>query len=229
MQGRISKIESLSAVDGPGLRFVVFMQGCPQRCAFCHNPETWDLSGGQVIESGELAEKILRTKLYLKSGGVTVSGGEPLLQARFLTEVFKKLKAEGINTALDTSGCALNADIAELLTLTDLILLDIKFTSELKYERYSAGSLEQTLLFLKELLRLDKEVIVRYVVIPGINDADIAELKSLCAPFSCVKKIELLPFSRLCLEKYDELGLEFKFKNIPECTPEAIEALNKLL
>lgn len=142
MTGRVHSLNSLGTVDGPGVRFVVFMQGCPLRCAYCHNPDTWELTGGEELEAGEVFRRVLRCKSYFgEKGGVTVSGGEPLLQAGFVTELFDLCRQAGISTALDTSGCLLNDTVKELLSLTDLCLLDYKMTDAAAYEALVRGRL----------------------------------------------------------------------------------------
>lgn len=230
--GRISAFESMGGRDGPGLRFVVFMQGCPLRCIYCHNPETWDASKGTEYTVKALFQKIQRCKPYFgKNGGVTVSGGEPLLQQGFVTELFRLCKAENIPTALDTSGAVINEDAAALLDLCDLVLLDVKFTSEPDYLRYTGGSLEQTLQFLALCCRMGKKVLVRHVILPGINDSEenIRRLVSLCAPFSCITEIQLLPFSDLCREKYRQLGLSFPLSDTPSLDPKRLNHLRLIL
>ena len=150
--GRIHSFQSLGTVDGPGVRSVIFMQGCPLRCVCCHNPETWDFAGGEQTDVDILVNKILRYKAYYgNSGGVTVSGGEPLMQAEFLTTLFKKLKNYGIHTAIDTSGCVLNEDVINLLEYTDIVLLDFKYTNEGDYLKYTKMEMKKAQDFLEYL------------------------------------------------------------------------------
>ena len=230
--GKIHSIQTLGATDGPGVRFTVFVQGCPLRCACCHNPDTWDFNSGSDISAEELVKKAERYKEYFGSlGGVTVSGGEPLLQADFVKELFELCHKKGINTCLDTSGCVLDEKVKELLTQTDLVMLDIKYTSEEKYQRYVGCSLEPVLEFLEYLEQSEKPYYIRQVIIPGLNDKneDIAELKSLLKGKKFLKKIELLPFKKLCEVKYDSMGIEFPLKNTPEPTIPQMQHLNKLI
>ena len=195
-EGRIHSLQSLGTVDGPGLRSVVFMQGCPLRCRCCHNPDTWDPAGGETVTADSLAARLLSYRPYWRRGGVTVTGGEPLMQAEFVTELFTILKGEGVHTALDTSGCRLDEAAHRLLDVTDLVLLDIKQTTPEAYRAFGAGDMRKPLEFLEELSRRGKDVWVRHVVIPGLTDGqeNIRKLAELIRPYSCVKKVELLPF-----------------------------------
>ena len=228
--GKIHSFQSLGTVDGPGVRSVIFMQGCPLRCICCHNPDTWDFDGGNEQSVEYLVDRVLRYKAYYGSdGGVTVSGGEPLMQSEFLTELFKKLKNYGVHTALDTSGCVLNESVEKLLKYTDLVLLDFKYTNASDYLKYTKMEMSRAQEFLNYLEEIKKPTWLRYVVIPGINDTDEAleKLFELKKQFSCVEKIELLPFRKLCLEKYDELGIEFPLRDTPEAKREFIDEIYK--
>lgn len=232
MTGRIHSIQSLGTLDGPGVRTVVFMQGCPLRCAYCHNPDTWDMGGGSEITSEALFDKIKRYKPYYKhAGGVTFSGGEPLLQAAFIRETAELCRQNGIHVALDTSGCIWDADAEALLDVVDLVLLDIKMVSEAQYRQYTGGSLKRTMLFLKRLDSRDIKTWIRHVVVPGMNDTakSILALQSLTAPYTCIEKTELLPFRKLCLEKYQRMGIPFPLAHTAEMKREQIETLQRLL
>ena len=228
MTGKIHSFQSLGTVDGPGVRAVVFMQGCPLRCACCHNPDTWDFSAGEEIGAKELFSKISRLRSYFgKSGGVTVSGGEPLMQSEFLTELFSLCASAGISTALDTSGCVYNESVERLLELTDIVLLDYKYTDTADYEKYVGMKRERVDLFLERLQLLQKRVWLRQVIIPTVNDGEdsVIRLCEIAKKYSCVEKIELLPFRKLCLEKYDAAGIEFGFRNLPEASAELMARL----
>ena len=231
MQGYISKFESLGTVDGPGVRAVVFTSGCPLRCVYCHNPETQDPVGGRLTDKDELVARIRRLYPYIKDGGVTFSGGEPLLSAKFLCEVARELKADGIHLALDTSGAVINEDALALLDLCDLVLLDVKFVTDSAYKLYTGGSLCRTLEFLALCEERKKPVHIRQVTVPGINDneRDIIALRELLLPYTCVKKIELLPFRKLCLPKYEALGIPFPLSDTPEMDTERLSELSLLL
>lgn len=232
IKGRIHSFQSLGTVDGPGVRFVVFMQGCPLRCVCCHNPDTWDFSGGTEYTVDEVCEKILRFKGYFgKEGGVTVSGGEPLMQAEFVSLLFQKMHENGINTCLDTSGCILNDGVKDLLSHTDLILLDYKYTNNEDYEKYTRLSKQKVDEFLEYTERCNIKVILRTVIIPSLNDTEetalgIARLKNT---HGNIIKTELLGFRKLCLEKYESLGLEFPLADTPEATKEKLSELEKII
>ena len=230
MQGRIHSFQSLGTVDGPGVRAVVFMQGCPLRCACCHNPDTWDLGGGKIVSAEEIFRKIQRLRAYFgKDGGVTVSGGEPLLQADFVAELFRLCRADGISCALDTSGCIYNESVERLLSLTDLVLLDYKYTNDTDYKKYTGMSMQSAEDFLARLDALGKRVWIRQVIIPTLNDSEesVRRLYALSERYSCIEKTELLPFRKLCVEKYRALGIDFSLENIPEASDELIESLKK--
>lgn len=230
VNGRISSFQSMGTLDGPGVRFVVFTQGCPLRCACCHNPETWDKSGGKVYTAEEVVNRALKYKEYFgKDGGITVSGGEPLLQPEFTAEIFKLCRKNKIGTCLDTSGAV--ADVKNVLEFTDYCLLDIKYTEDGQYKKYVGCSLSLPLEFLKRLNEKNIPTRIRQVIIKGLNDnaENIKRLKALVSPYKCVKEIELLPFRKLCVSKYESRGLVFPLKNTPETTKSEIENLQKLL
>ncbi len=228
MTGRIHSFQSLGTVDGPGVRAVVFMQGCPLRCVCCHNPDTWDFDGGKEMSVGELMDKIRRLRAYFgKDGGVTVSGGEPLMQADFVRELFKRCHAEGINCALDTSGCVYDTDVDALLDECDLVLLDYKYTNAKDYKEKCGCEISAVDDFLDVLAKKNRRVWLRQVVIPGLNDNidSLSRLYALEDRYPTVEKIELLPFRKLCLEKYRELGIDFPLENTPEADAYAVSRL----
>ncbi len=219
LKGRIHSFQSLGTVDGPGIRFVVFMQGCPLRCGCCHNPDTWSFNAGNEYTDTEVLEKVLKYKEYFgKDGGITLSGGEPLLQADFAYELFRMCHDEQINTCLDTSGCVLNENIKKLLTVTDRVLLDIKYTDEESYKKFVGCEYSKVLDFLAYLCDNQIPVTLRQVIIPGLNDSDdnIYRLHELKLKHQCIDNIELLSFRKICQVKYDSMGIEFPFKDIPE-------------
>lgn len=230
--GRIHSFQSLGTVDGPGVRTVVFMQGCPLRCICCHNPDTWDFAGGSETTVEELVARILRYRNYFgEQGGVTVSGGEPLSQAAFVTELFRRLQELGIHTALDTSGYRLDGQVRQLLSVTDLVLLDYKYTNAEDYLRHTGCELARVEEFLAYLQKQGISTWIRHVLIPGYNDTEesMARLAALRQSHSCIQRIELLPFRKLCLEKYREMGIAFPLENTPEMPPDRIEELKTLL
>lgn len=231
MKGYVHSLQSMGTVDGPGVRAVLFTEGCPLRCVYCHNPDTWEMKEESLVSAEEIADKIIRLYPYIKNGGVTFSGGEPCMQSDFLYEVALLLKKKGLHIALDTSGCILDESTKKLLSVTDLVLLDIKMTSEEDYSEHIKGSLEKTLKFLSYLEDNRIEVWIRHVVVPGINDSEenIKELREIISPYTCIKKTELLPFRTLCLEKYENAGLEFPLKNTPQMNTERLGELQKLM
>ena len=232
MTGQVHSIQSLGTLDGPGLRFVVFLQGCNLRCKCCHNPDTWDVQIEKQFTPEEIVEKALHYKEYFgKKGGVTISGGEPLLQAEFVYEVFKLCHEKGINTCLDTSGSILNDNIKKLLTDTDRVLLDIKYTENDLYEQNVGCSLEKPMNFLYYLNEQKIPTTIRQVIIPTLNDNEnnIQKLNEIVEKHSCVDKVELLPFKKICQTKYDNMKIEFPFEHIPTPTKETMDKLNKLL
>ncbi len=228
MTGRIHSVQTLGTVDGPGVRFVLFMQGCPLRCHCCHNPDTWDFAAGREVSAREIFSQILRYRAYFgKDGGVTVSGGEPLMQAAFVRELFSLCKKEGIHTALDTSGCVLNNAVHELLDVTDLCLLDHKMASDESYRRYVGCGIDGPMRFLSELERRKLPTWLRRVIIEGVSDsvADTKALFDLKNAYTCIKKIELLPFRKLCSTKYESLGIPFPFGEKPATSAAKIDEL----
>lgn len=232
MNGRIHSIQSLGTLDGPGIRYVVFMQGCPLRCGCCHNPDTWDFRAGQEVTAQEIIDKAVRYKDYFGSeGGITASGGEPLMQAEFVRELFELSHKAGINTCLDTSGCIFNDKVKMLLEVTDRVLLDIKYTSEELYSKYVGCDLKKVLEFLNYLDSVNIPVTLRQVIIPTLNDSneDILKLKEIKSRYSCIDKAELLAFKKICQVKYDNMGIEFPFSHIPTPNKETMLRLENLL
>ena len=213
------------------MRAVVFSEGCPLRCAYCHNPDTWDCREADLCDHTELAKKIIRLYPYIKDGGVTFSGGEPCLQAEFFTELAKALKEKGLHIALDTCGEVYNERVEALLQLVDLVLVDVKMTTPEDHKRYTGGELSRVFGFLDVLRDAGKPVWIRHVVVPDINDTedDVRALGKLLEPYSNVKRIELLPFKDLCREKYKALGIEFPLKDTPPMSSSRTAELQKLL
>lgn len=229
--GQIHSFQSMGAVDGPGLRCVIFMQGCPLRCAYCHNPDTWAFTGGSRVTPEEMAEKVLRFRPYLKNGGVTVTGGEPLSQPDFVEELFRLLKAEGLHTALDTSGIGDLQKAREVLKYTDLVLADVKFLSAEDYQTYCRGDFPAVTAFLDLTGEMGVPLWIRRVVVPGLNDspADVESLADFLQDYKNIEKTELLPFRKLCLEKYENMGIPFPLADRPEMDEERVRQLQKQL
>lgn len=232
IKGKIHSFQSLGTVDGPGVRFVVFFQGCPLRCKCCHNPDTWDMNGGTEYTPEGIVEKVLRYKDYFgKDGGITISGGEPLMQSEFALEIFRLCHKNGINTCLDTSGCVLNDSVKVLLTETDRVLLDIKYTSDAEYKENAGCNMKKPLDFLSYLNEKNITVTLRQVIIPTVNDSEenIIKLKEIIKRYPVIDKTELLPFRKICKTKYENMGIEFPFDILPECNKDTIERLYELL
>ena len=230
IKGRIHSIQTLGTLDGPGVRFVLFLQGCPLRCGCCHNPDTWEAVGGTEMTAMEIEDRVERYRTYYgKEGGITASGGEPLLQAEFVTELFRECKKRGINTCLDTSGCILNDGIKQLLRVTDRVLLDIKYPTEEQYRRYVGCGIETPLAFLAYLNEAEIPVTLRQVVIPTLNDNEenARFLADFLDRYPAIDKLELLPFRKLCTVKYERLGIGFRFADLDEPTPECVRTLEE--
>ncbi len=230
--GQVHSIQSLGTVDGPGLRFVVFLQGCNLRCKCCHNPDTWEMQSEKTFTAQEIVEKASKYREYFgENGGITLSGGEPILQADFCYEVFKLCHENGINTCLDTSGSILNEGIKKMLAETDRVLLDIKYTNDADYIQNVGCGLEKPLEFLEHLNENKIPTTIRQVIIPTLNDNEenIEKLNEIVKKYSCIDKVELLPFKKICQTKYDSMKIEFPFGSMDTPTKETMNKLNKLL
>ena len=221
---KVHSIESFGTVDGPGIRFVLFLQGCHLQCKYCHNRDTWDINGGEYKSVDEIVEKINRYKNYIipSGGGVTVTGGEPLIQASFVLELFKKLKENGIHTCVDTSGMfALTDGIKEVLKYTDLVLLDIKHIDsnkkELEFARYLSDN--------------NIKMWIRQVLVPGYTDdgQDLLKLKNFLSTLKTVEKIQILPYHNMGKYKWEKLGLEYPLEGVREANQEDIDIAKKIL
>ena len=234
MIGKIHSIETFGTVDGPGIRFVVFMQGCTLRCKYCHNRDTWDPHIGKDMSSDELVNEILRYKSYMDNsgGGVTVSGGEPLLQAEFVTELFKKLKKLNIHTALDTAGSIpISQQIKELLQYTDLVLLDIKHIDDEKAKILTGFSNKNNLEFAKHLNTINLPAWIRQVLVPGYTDDpfDLQKLKQFIDTLQNVEKVEILPYHNLGKYKWEEIEGKYELENVVPPSQEQIDIAKNIL
>ena len=259
MQGRVHSVESFGTVDGPGLRMVIFLQGCPMRCAYCHNPDTWPENRGSLMSSEELIERFLRNRSYYKNGGITVSGGEPLYQTDFVTDLFRKAKKEGISTCLDTSGIVFPyrktnngwetaqngiheevktqgtdssvTEYEELLAVTDLVLLDIKHTDREKHRMLTGHSNKAVFAFLEYLNERQVPVWIRRVVVPGYTDEEyeLFHLGEYIGGFANVKAVEVLPYHTMGLSKYKDLGIKYRLEGVPQMEAEAAENCRKII
>lgn len=232
MTGYIHSIQTLGTLDGPGVRFVAFLQGCNLRCGCCHNPDTWECGTGTAYTAEEIVKKAVRCREYFgKDGGITLSGGEPLLQAAFAREIFERSHDAGLNTCLDTSGSVRNPEVEALLAVTDRVLLDIKYTDDAFYRAHVGCSIEKPLAFLAYLNDKKIPTTLRQVIIPTLNDTEdgIRALKAIADRYPCVDKTELLPFRKICQVKYDKMGIEFPFGHLPEPTKERMAELEEIL
>ncbi len=230
---KVHSIESFGTVDGPGIRFVLFLQGCHLKCKYCHNRDTWDIKGGNYASLDDIFNKIMRYKNYIHpNGGVTVTGGEPLLQVNFLIELFTKLKKEGIHTCIDTSGMvSLTDDIKKLLSLTDLVLLDIKHIDDEKCKDLVGFSNKLELDFARYLSDNNIPVWIRQVLIPGYTDdeKDLIKLRDFLSTLNNVKKIEILPYHNLGKHKWTKLGYKYELDGVKQATNKDVLNAKKVL
>ena len=231
MQGRIHSLESFGTVDGPGIRYVVFFQGCPMRCLYCHNPDTWDVGHGNLMSSDEIIGNITRNRSFYSTGGLTATGGEPLMQPDFLTELFAKAKENGIHTALDTSGILFDPQnpqrLEKLMAVTDLVLLDIKNIFPEEHERLTGHSNRNVLAFAEYLRTIAKPVWIRHVVVPGITYCreELLTLGKYLRALPNMEKLEVLPYHAMGKVKYESMGIDYPLADTPQLTrTEAIEA-----
>lgn len=231
---KIHSIESFGTVDGPGIRFVLFLQGCHLQCKYCHNRDTWDMKGGEYKTLDDIFEKIKRYKNYmlLSGGGVTATGGEPLLQAKFLIELFKKLKAEGIHTCIDTSGIvAITDDIKELLKYTDLVLLDIKHIDDEKCKKLVGVSNKRELEFAQYLSDNNIKIWIRQVLVPGYTDdeQDLLKLKKFIKSLETVEKVQILPYHDMGKYKWEKLGAKYELEDVRPANQDDVDRAKKIL
>lgn len=224
MKGYIHSIESFGTVDGPGVRFVVFFQGCPMRCKYCHNPDTWELNVGNQMEVGEILEGFERNRSFYSSGGITATGGEPMMQLDFLTELFEECKRRGIHTCLDTSGIAYNGDNPEhvakvdrLLRSTDLVMLDIKHIDPEEHQILCKQPNKQILAFAEHLSEKGVPIWIRHVVVPGITDKDdyLFRLGYFIGGLKTLKALDVLPYHTMGEPKYEKLKIDYVLKGVP--------------
>ncbi|EGK02480.1 pyruvate formate-lyase-activating protein [Dysgonomonas gadei] len=216
MKGHIHSFETFGTKDGPGIRFVFFMQGCPLRCLYCHNPDTWKPNEAKYeLTPQQALDEVMKVKAFVK-GGVTVSGGEPMMQPEFVLELFKLCKTAGIHTAIDTSGFLFNDKTKEVLSYTDLVLLDIKHINPNKYKELTARPLEPTLNFIEYLAEVNKPVWLRYVLVPHFtdNEDDLHRWAQYVSQFKNVERVDILPFHQMGIHKWEQIGQEYKLKDI---------------
>lgn len=234
MKGRVHSIESFGAVDGPGIRTVFFMQGCPARCLYCHNPDTWSLTGeGEgELSAEEIVRWALRGKPYHgKDGGVTFSGGEPMLQGEFISHCIDLLHIEGIKTAIDISGTYLDRYSEEVIKKSDLILLDVKHPRADKFKEITKRDFSFLIKTVELIKKHNKPVWIRHVVVPGIsdNEEDICALREFIVKIPNVENIELLPYHTMAINKYKKIGIEYPLKGVEAMNPDRVKELRQLL
>ena len=230
MQGYIDSIETMGLVDGPGIRMVVFLKGCKLRCLYCHNPETWDYVHAKMMTSDEIIEKVKNNMSYYKNGGITFSGGEPLLQADFLIECLKKCHELGVHTALDTAGCGIGK-YDEILKYTDLVILDIKALTDEGAIHMTGRDLSESNKFIDAIKRNNTPLWIRQVVVSGINDnvEYMKSLKEYLKQFNTIEKIELLPYHLYGVEKYKKLNIPYRLEGVEPLTDEDMEPFMAIL
>lgn len=223
VKGSVHSTESLGTVDGPGIRFVVFLSGCPMRCAYCHNPDTWEF-GGNETTVGEIMEQYRAVKEFLRGGGITCTGGEPLMQPEFVAALFEKAKSEGVHTCLDTSGIAWSEGAEEkidrVLDSTDLVMLDIKHIDPEKHLWLTGKDNADIKRFAEHLGERGIDVWIRHVLVPGITDDEesLLELGRFIGGISTLRAIDVLPYHTLGTVKYERLGIPYRLKDVPAAT-----------
>jgi len=232
IKGRLHSIETFGAVDGPGIRTVFFMQGCPARCAYCHNPDSWKVGAGRDVEVDELVHRAKRGSAYYgKEGGVTFSGGEPLMQGEFLLEAIKAIKAEGFHVALDTSGTYLDEHSEAVIDAVDLILLDIKHVDPDEFKNLTGREQDMLYPLIDMINRLGKPVWIRQVIMPGYNDTEayIESLNAFLKQIKTIEKIELLGYHSMAVKKYEKLGMEYRLKDMKPMDKTRLQELKALV
>lgn len=239
MKGRINQLESFGTVDGPGIRFVVFFQGCPLRCQFCHNPDTWSPNIEGVTNNGkgageftpeELLQEVLRYKNFIRTGGVTATGGEPLMQADFLRDFFRLCKEQGIHTCLDTSGAIYNDKALAVMDYTDLVMLDLKTLDDDLHKSYTGATRENNHRWMEHLQKIGKPTWIRHVVVPTITDNDkrLQAVIDYISQYSCVERVELLGYHIMGAAKYQNMGIPYPLEGIPPLRPERLNEIREM-
>lgn len=229
--GKLHSIETFGALDGPGIRTVFFLQGCPARCMYCHNPDTWNEDEGEQITVGEVVSRARRGRPYYgENGGVTFSGGEPLLQADFLIEAMDALRRDGITSAIDTSGTYFDDKSETVIAHCDMVLLDIKHIDPAKFEELTGREQGTLRLLIDAINRKEKPVWIRQVIVPGFNDDEeyIHRLNEFLLRIKHIKKIELLGYHNMAEPKYDKLGIKYRLKGVKSMDSKSLEKLSKL-
>ena len=228
MKGYVHSIETFATLDGGGIRGMVFLSGCMYRCAYCHNPDTW-YTKGTLTEHTDVVRQLAKNKYYYRNGGITISGGDPLVQNEYTLALLKDFKKENLHTAIDVSGCVLPDNIREILDNTDLVILDLKFYSEELYQKYCKGTMQNLLKFIDVINDMDKQVLLRTVVVPTINDSKeiLDNYISIAKTIKNLDYYELLGYHTLGVSKYEKLGLDYALKGIQALDPEKLDELQK--
>jgi len=232
IKAKIHSVETCGSVDGPGIRYVIFFKGCPLRCVYCHNPDTWSDDKGTEITVSELFSDIKNYKEFMKfsGGGITVTGGEPLIQSEFIYELFKLCKKNDIHTAVDTSGNVFNENVKKVLEYTDLVLLDIKAFEDEIFKKITGKSVKNTLIFAEWLNKKNIEAWIRFVFVPTVNDdfVDIVKISNFVQRLNNVSRVEVLPFHKMGEYKWEELKLNYKLKNVMPPIEKDIEKVKNI-
>lgn len=233
LKGRIHSVETFGTVDGPGIRYILFMQGCPLRCKYCHNRDTWDKNDGKDITVDEVISSALKYKSYMdhSGGGITISGGEATLQPEFVAEVFRRAKLEGIHTCLDTSGFVDVEKIEKVLENTDLVLLDIKHMNNEKSKELTGVTSEKALKLAKHLEEKNIKVWIRHVLVPTLTDDEenLESLGKFVASLSNVDRFEILPYHSIGVHKWESMGLDYELKDIDDATDEDVNRATQII
>ncbi len=233
MMGKIHSIETCGTVDGPGIRYVLFTQGCPLRCQYCHNPDSWKIGEGSEMSVDAIVKDVVKYKPYMQftGGGITVSGGEPLLQPDFVGELFKQCKDKNVHTCLDTSGYIKLDKADPVLDYTDLVLLDIKSYNPLVFKDVTGVAIDSTLAFAKHLAERNIPVWIRYVLVPNLTDdpEDIEALAKFLTTLRNVERIDILPFHKMGEYKWEQLGYDYKLTDTPSPEPEDVAMARDIL
>lgn len=232
-KGRVHSFETFGTVDGPGIRFIVFLKGCPLRCKYCHNRDTWSSEDAKLYTAEEIMTEVGKYRNFIDSsnGGITVSGGEPLIQPEFLKQLFERCKEAGIHTAVDTSGYVNVEDVKEVLEYTDLVLLDLKHANSSKHKELTGVENDRIKLFTQYLSDINKPVWIRYVLVPGYTDdeTDLKVAYEYLKNFKNIEKIEVLPYHSMGKAKWEKLNLEYPLEGVPTPTDEEVERAKSIL
>lgn len=231
--GHVHSIDSCGMVDGPGIRYLIFLSGCALRCKYCHNPDTWDLKSGRIMTVGEIIQDIKKYKSFIKfsDGGVTITGGDPLVQLDFVEAILTHCKAQGLHTAVDTSGYGAEHTVKRVLAHTDLLLLDIKSINPATYKKVTGVDIERTLATLRIAQEMKVSVWIRFVLVPGLTDdvKDMYELAAFLRPYDNVERVEVIPFHKIGEYKWRDIGQEYELWDTPVPTQEALDKARGIL